>query len=280
MMKNTMYNIIKLEVPRTDGLYGVEIEAEGRNLPMQVPTWRVERDGSLVSGFEAFEYVMPAPKDLRGVKAALDELGKQYNRYATEVVETDTSGIHVHVNVQEYSPKQLFTFITTYLVMEEVLLTYCGPSREGNHFCLRVKDAEFILHEFVKSATTRKFGNLNDDNIRYASLNPCSLFKYGSLEFRAMRGTGKLDLVYEWVEILDRVREAALKFGNPSEVILSMSMDGERNFIRTVLGDKVHLFINIPHVDKMIRNGARLVQPLAFLPDWNAFKEVKNNPFA
>ena len=41
MMKNTMYNIIKLEVPRTDGLYGVEIEAEGRNLPAQVPAWRV-----------------------------------------------------------------------------------------------------------------------------------------------------------------------------------------------------------------------------------------------
>ena len=280
MMKNTMYNIIKLEVPRTDGLYGVEIEAEGRNLPAQVPAWRVERDGSLVSGMEAYEYVMPAPKGLVGVKEALDALAHQYNRYATDIVETDTSGIHVHVNVQEYSPKQLFTLITTYLVMEEMLLTYCGPSREGNHFCLRVKDAEFILHEFVKSATTRKFGNLNDDNIRYASLNPCSLFKYGSLEFRAMRGTGKLDLVYQWVEILDRVREAALKFANPSEVILSMSMDGERNFIRTVLGDKAHLFINIPHVDKMIRNGARLVQPLAFLPDWNAFKEVKNNPFA
>ncbi len=280
-MKNSMYNILKLTVPPVDGTYGVEIEAEGKNLANPNPnTWRCENDGSLQSGHQAIEYVMPVPRDLKGVRKSLDELQKCYAAAGTQVIETDTSGVHVHINVQEYTPKELFTLITTYLVMEELLITYCGPSREGNHFCLRIKDAEFILHEFVRAAQERKFGHLKNENIRYASLNPCSLFKYGSLEFRAMRGTGNLDAIYEWVEILDRVKQAALNFKSPNEVIMSMSLNGEDNFIRAVLGDKAKLFLDVSGHKQMVREGARLVQPLAFIPNWEAFKDVKTNPFA
>lgn len=60
-------------------------------------------------------------------------------------------------------------------------------------------------------------------------MNVFSLFKYGSIEFRAMRGTGDLDAIYEWVEIL-YVKNGAKQFKTPYDVILSMSEHG-REFL-------------------------------------------------
>jgi hypothetical protein len=178
------------------------------------------------------------------------------------------------------TPKQLFTFITTYFVLEELLVTYCGPAREGNHFCLRAKDAEWIINELITAATTRKLKNLDTDTLRYCSLNIISLFKYGSIEFRAMRGTRDLDAIYEWVEILDRVRVASLEFKQPSDVLSTMSFNGEEDFIKRVLGDKAKWFLKNGNANSMVREGARIVQPLAYSVDWNTYRDVNNNPFA
>lgn len=291
-LKADIYNIIRprnqkkgmgdaVYVPRTDGIFGVEIEAEGNNLPnaLDKTLWRVEADPSLKSGFEAHEYVMLKPTDLDGVKTSINSLKKSYDQYNTRIMETDTSGVHVHINVQNYTAKELFTFITTYLILEELLITYCGPQREGNHFCLRAKDAEYLLHEFVKTAQSHNFSNLNKDIVRYSSVNPCSLFLYGSLEFRAMRGTNDLNAIYEWVEILNKVRINAKQFSDPRNVIEFMSGQGEENFLKSILEEKSKIFTKVQNYAGMIKNGCRLVQPLAFIPDWESFKETKNNPF-
>jgi hypothetical protein len=277
-MKNTILSLT--QVKETAGLYGVEIEAEGTNLPVDgVPLWRIDADPSLKSGFEGREYVMKKPSSLEGVAQALNQLDEAYTRYGSDVIDTVTSGVHVHVNVQDLTPKQLFTFIVTYFVLEELLLTYCGPSREGNHFCLRAKDAEWIIHELVGVAINRKLKKLDTDTLRYCSLNVISLFKYGSIEFRAMRGTRDLDAIYEWVEILDKVREASLEFAKPSDVLTTMSYNGEEEFIKRILGKKSVLFLDKKGAFSMVREGARTVQPLAFAVDWSTYKDENNNPF-
>jgi hypothetical protein len=279
MSKNTILNVIGLK--ETRGLFGVEIEAEGHNLPTSTkPYWRIDADPSLKAGYEGYEYVMPKPTSLEGVKESLDFLDKQYNSFGSTVLETITSGVHVHVNVQDMTPKQLFTFITTYFVLEELLVTYCGPSREGNHFCLRAKDAEWIINELIDVAINRKLRKLDTDTLRYCSLNVYSLFKYGSIEFRAMRGTRDLNAIYEWIEILARVREASLEFKQPSDVLSSMSFDGEETFVRNILGDKADFFLRNPNLERMVREGARIIQPLAYAVDWNTYKDTNNNPFA
>jgi hypothetical protein len=279
MSKNTILNVIGLK--ETQGLFGVEIEAEGHNLPTFLkPYWRVDDDPSLKAGFEGREYVMPKPSSLEGVREALNFLDRAYIDNETTVEETITSGVHVHVNVQDMTPKELFTFITTYFILEELLVTYCGPSREGNHFCLRAKDAEWIIHELIEVAINRKLKRLDTDTLRYCSLNVYSLFKYGSIEFRAMRGTRDLDAIYEWVEILARVREASLEFKQPSDVLSSMSYNGEEVFVRRILGDKADFFLRNPHLERMVREGARIVQPLAYAVDWGTYKDTNNNPFA
>lgn len=281
MVKNTLFNAIGLPARvKTNGMFGVEIEAEGVGLPiMDDGVWRTERDPSLASGLEAHEYVLCQPMSLEGCKAALDALAAIYKDKGTNVVETETSGVHIHLNVQEYTPREFFTLATTYFVLEELLLTYCGPYRQGNHFCLSSQHAEGQVYELVQSAINRKMGNLNKEQIRYSSFNVYSLFKYGSVEFRAMRGTGDLDAIWEWLEIIDRLREGAKQFKDPQEVILSMSLEGEKNFITQVLGNKAKLFTKVKGCEQMVRRGAQFIQALAFVPDWKAYKDEKVNPF-
>lgn len=277
-MRNDIRTILGLKT--TEGRFGIEIEAEGISLPGFVSdTWRVERDGSLQAGYESFEYVMKAPLDLRGVRFALDEMMKAYKGNRTTVYETDTSGVHVHLNVQEYTMKELFTLYTVYFAVEELLLTYCGEQRQGNHFCLRMKDAEYILIEYINTVQKRSLANLKTDHLRYCSLNSLSLFSYGSVEFRAMRGTPDLNAIYEWVEILDRIRQAALEFPDPTEVVRVMSMGGERAFIEKVFGDKAHLFLPVKGAENMVRDGVRMIQALAYAVDWTKYKDTVINPF-
>lgn len=279
-MRNTILNLIGLHP--TNGMYGLEIEAEGNKLPVDdtfTNWWKVERDGSLQAGFEALEYVMRAPSTLDGVREQLNHLDSAYKKRGSKIEETQTSGVHVHLNVQNYTMKELFTLYTIYFTVEELLLKYCGAWREGNHFCLRAKDAEYIIQEFITSAKTRNLKNLKTDNLRYCSLNSLSLFKYGSVEFRAMRGTGDLDAIYEWVEIIDRIRQTAQEFPDPAEVARFMSMGGEEEFIRRVFKDKAHHFLSITNRKELIKNGIRIIQPFAFATDWSQYKDVLVNPF-
>ncbi len=277
-MKNIILSIIP-NLKQKEGRYAIEIEAEGRRLPLALEEhWSVHNDGSLQAGLEAKEYVMREPGSLADVKKALDYLEYKYKRHGSVVEETQTSGVHVHVNVQDYTPKELFTFVVTYFILEELLLKFCGEHREGNHFCLRAKDAEFIVDELVDSARTHKLGNLKLDHIRYCSLNPCSLFKYGSVEFRAMRGTPNLDEIFKWAKIIDRVRLSAKNFESPAEVAKQMSMGGEAQFVRNVLGEYAEMFM-VPGYKQMVKDGVRLIQPLAFCTDWTMYKDTSANPF-
>lgn len=280
-MRNVILSILP-NLKEKDGAYGVEIEAEGNHLPVYDidQLWRVETDDSLKAGYEAREYVMTEPASLDGVKKSLDYLKSRYVANNTKIYETQTSGVHVHINVQQFTAKELFTFMSLYFVLEELLLTYCGTNREGNHFCLRAKDAEWIVHETVKAAQEKNFKRLNTENLRYASLNPLSLFKYGSLESRAMRGTGDLDAIYTWVEIIDTVKRASLSFNTPIEVIEGVRNYGEVGFVKTILGDKAKFFTNRPDLSEMVRRGLRLMLPLAYTVDWSAYKDVNNNIFA
>lgn len=276
--KNIILNLIPRLVP-TEGDYAVEIEAEGRHLPANINGWNRHNDPSLKAGQETAEYVMDGPKSLEGVKEALKEVDRTYVLSGTKVLDSQTSGVHIHVNVQQFTPKQMFTFIVTYFALEELLLKFCGEHREGNHFCLRAKDAEFIIHELSRSARTRKLSNLNTNNLRYCSLNPVSLFKYGSLENRAMRGTGNIDEITKWVEIIDQVKRSSLQFGSPDEVVRTMSMGGVRAFVQTILKDKADFFLNITHYKDIVKEGVRIIQPLAYAVDWDEYKDVKINPF-
>ena len=281
MVKRTVFEALGLR-QKQEGKFGVEIEVEGKRLPipgdLNPVFWRVDRDGSLKAA-EAFEYVTPAPLGLADVKRALNDLDKMYINKRSVVDESIRAGVHVHLNVQNYYPEQLWTFMTTYFILEDLLTNWCGDSREGNHFCLRSRDAEFILFAIAEAIQGKNLKGLNTDDLRYSALNPCSLFKYGSLEFRAMRGTRDLGAVWDWVKIINDLETGAKKFKTPDEVVLAMSAGGSRGFVQQVLGESARHFEKVANIEDILQDSMRRTQIIAFAVDWKNYKAERANPF-
>lgn len=254
---------------RVAGDLGIEIEVEGERLPVANKYWRNEEDGSL-RGPENREYVLSKPLDLAGCKEALTYLDGLYVDNNTNVHDTVRAGVHVHVNCQSLTITQLYNFITLYIVLEEALVKWCGEHREGNLFCLRTGDAEFFLKRVCYAAETGAFHTLYNDDLRYCSINVKSLKDYGSLEFRAMRGTRDLNLIYKWAEMLLNLREAAKKYNSPIDIIHQYSDGGAHYFLQKHLGSDELWFEG---ANEAIKAGMRRAQQVAYCCDWERYYE-------
>lgn len=279
-----MYERLGLQCGRTDGKFGVEIEVEGSSLPRKGEDkvfdifWKEERDGSL-RGMENAEYVFRKPLSKEGTKEAIiGQLGRRYVEKNSTVDESLRAGVHVHLNIQSWMPLELMTFATTYYLLEDYFVHWSGAGRVGNHFCLRAIDAEGVIIKLIDACQKRDWRHLNTDDIRYASLNWNAMHKYGSVEFRSMRSTRKLEDILRWVELIDQLTVGAKKFGSPQDVIKAVSeFEGPERFIKHVMEDYAEEFLQFRNID--IWEGLRNVQPLAFLVDWSRFNKQKVNPF-
>lgn len=260
---------------QTKGDIGVEIEVEGKRLPGNYdPTtkfnkfWFITQDGSL-RGEEAFEYVLREPLNLNGVQEALQEVEKSYKKCGSTITDTVRAGVHVHVNCQELSMKQMAVFATVYYVMEELLLMFCNPTRRGNLFCLRAKDAEYQIFNVHNAFLAKSRMMFNDNNIRYSAINFCSLGKFGSLEFRSLEGTEDLGKIFTWAKILKELRDNSKQFDNPVDVVTGMSDQGADTFVANMLGDNMKHFKHIEDIDNLILSGVRYAQDLVFGINWD-----------
>jgi hypothetical protein len=257
---------------KTSGDVGIEIEVEGRRLPHLDKYWKNEQDGSL-RGEESREYVLEKPMTLKEARMALSYLDAQYKAHDTVVDDSVRAGVHVHVNVQDLNIIQLYNFMTTYLVLEEVLVKWCGPHREGNLFCLRAGDADYLLTQLQEVAESKDFRVLHSDQLRYASMNVKALGTYGSLEFRAMRGTRDLDLIYKWAEVLVGLREFSKGFESPEKVIEGFSEGQAKGFLEAALGEHAEEFACKGYA-QLLCDGMRRAQDVAYCVDWEDYHEV------
>jgi hypothetical protein len=246
---------------------GVEIELEGDSFPLVPPYgWKSENEGSLRGN--CIEYILSAPVEYGDLPKSLMDLQKAFDNQGTELYDTPRAGTHVHINVQQLTFSQAYKFIMLYLVLEDMLIEYCGPTRKGNLFCLRAQDAEgliFLLMESVrKNYDYIPFVDNHDDEYpedraRYASVNVQSLWKFGSVEFRALKGTWQPEVLHQWVGILLAVLEASLTFKEPSDIAESFSLVGPVAFVEKVLGDYAAQFNS-----DLVLQGLRRVQPLLY----------------
>ena len=275
-------NLFNLE--KKNGACGVEIElnygirSRDYVLP-RVRDWHKEEDGSL--GIMGIEYVMDQPRSVNDTHEQIDDL---YNAFEKNkeiyIKDLDKAGIHVHINVQDYNCTELFTFACAYLMVEKVLVQWCGEGRVGNHFCLRLSDAEKLLFQMLEATQNKDLYHLNTQDIRYASMNFLSVFKYGSLEFRAMRTPETQKAVHQWVDMLFEIKENAKKFASPLEIIDAMSGQGDKAFLDMLLPSFSDMLFNEGYCKfGDIEEGARAIQMLAYIPDWNKKEIANNNPF-
>lgn len=261
---------------KVDGDLGVEVEVEGVDLPRLDKYWNTEHDSSLRG--ECAEYVLNKPLKSEELSKALNYLDKAYKKANTQVHDSIRAGVHVHVNVQELSIVELFNFMTAYLVMEEILTKYCGEYREGNLFCLRAKDADWLIYELERAVSRKYYNNLNTDMLRYAAMNVKSLSQYGSLEFRAMRGTRDLSIIENWANILLGIRDKSVEFNNPQEILHLLNEKGTESFLEVFLGSYKDILTDgigtEEELDTMLSEGSLMVSNLVWNTDWDSFKTI------
>lgn len=267
---------------RTKGDIGVEIEVEGRNLPAMGMYWRNDRDGSLMG--ESFEYVLGVPMSLPEVKKALDYMDDEWKNNSTVIHDAVRAGVHVHINCQHLSLVQLYNFITAFLILENCLVKWCGKTREGNLFCLRSKDATYLINRLIDATGNRKQMRhvLHTDILRYAALNVKALGDYGSLEFRSMRSTRDLNVIYKWAELLYNLRELSVKYEDPQRIIQEFSMEGPVSFLETFLGDYAKevssLYQTKADLSNDLYDGMRNAQDVAYaVEDWTKWDNAMKN---
>lgn len=243
------------------GEIGIEVEVEGTNLPQINSSWRKVHDGSLRG--ESAEYVLKTPAKREAVPKLLAALETALTADGVGVIDSNRTGVHIHLNFLRNTQEEVFKFITLYAIYEDLLVQFCGDDRVGNHFCLRMRDARELLKDLSRAAEVGDLFQIATDDNRYAALNIKALRTYGSLESRSMRGTVSADLLQTWINLLLRVKDASLTFATPFEIMTQFSSDGVRAFTERVFGDMMDLLTTDRDWENTVHEGMWQAQDIA-----------------
>ena len=272
--------------PQKAGRFGVEVELEATNdIPWpEVPYWRMDMDGSLRG--HSIEYVMTTPADYNQALYCVKQLYEYLSDRKLKLRDTIRTGVHVHLNVQDYSYIRFFNLITLYYMFEVFMQSYCNNNRQGNLFCLRAVDAEQIIPCVLRSIAKKRspnWGHMVQDTTRYAALNYTSLPKYCSVEFRALQSPQNSRPIKDWISLIEKLHIASENFDRPADIVYSVSEGNWGEFCRRIFGDKFYYLLcekcNKYGYDmyEIGRQGIELAQLIALHPDvdWNAFANIK-----
>lgn len=260
----------------TKGEIGIELETIGKNLPEvfnDTPLWGIHNDDSVKprEGEMAKEYVLNQPISRGKVSEALQALQKEWTTSKSEIAEGRISNsVHIHINAQTLTIQQVYTWLALYYLFEELLVRWAGNDRVANLFCLRARDAEAVIQLLKDSARKDNFiSGWNSTNYRYAAANICALPKFGSLEFRALRGTGKIDVINAWVEMLLAIKDKSLKYRDPVHVLSDFSQRSPFGLIRHVFPEQYRsIFWSQSDFQDVMYTGSHLVQDFAHATKW------------
>ena len=250
------------------GEIGIEIEVEGKNLPLSFNSyWTVHNDGSLRG--ESAEYVLSEPIKRDNVLPFLKYLDSRLKN--STIKNSIRTSVHVHINMSEKTILQVFLILIVYYILEDIIMTLAGEDRVGNLFCLRASDAEHIIDILELCAKRDVFtAFLDENNLRYAAANICALGKFNSLEFRALKGTTDPVVISEWISLLlEMIDNTLVSYKTPVEIIQDFSAFGSRRFLEKILPTYyTRLILKNGDVDKLLWEGLRMVQGLAYVTKW------------
>lgn len=257
---------------------GIELEVEFLEAAPIIETknWRSKREGSL--RYYGAEFVNPSPICLSKKRTLIEGLLKTIRKVPL-IEDSPRTSIHVHVNVLDYTPVQVWTAACAYWILENLLFKYCGKEREGNLFCLRLCDAQgvidYILHDLtLSSKTDRPFTSFRGDAVRYAGLNINAVPKFGSLEFRGMRGAVDATIMDTWsTEMYNIINNAATKYKDPEDLMDTFFKSDKKDFMKTLLSsDFVDLLISLDKTWKdLVDSNTGIVMGIAYFHDWSTW---------
>ncbi len=257
-------------------LFGVELECEGRNVDFDgtyaeyLNGWAPHNDGSLRNNHgSSCEWVFNGPAQLKPAIERVERLFKYFEARKAKLVTSNRTSTHVHYNMGDKNVYQLVNVFILFTILENLFDRYCGEDRCGNLFCLSSRHAEeqvgWMMKSCFKDFNLKQYGEQN----RYCSLNLASIHKFGTVEFRGMRGLDNKEDVIAWLGMLDEFCSyACYTMANPVKVIEDISLKSPRGFLKEIFSadavEKLTRGMDEIELNASIYEGLRLVQMLCY----------------
>lgn len=255
----------------TPGEVGVELEAEGSLQTNPLGYWTIVPDGSLRNG--GLEFVLKKPISFDQLGKALDEFVNGTANCKFDLTSPRTS-CHVHFNAQTYTFKQIYAIIGVYWMFEDILLQHCGPSRTSNLFCLPASAAQKQVNDVVDSVrktltswNQRFLLAFSPDAYKYAALNLSCLMKYGSLEFRGMRGIYTKKEISDWVGMLRYMIQKAADLTSPVAAYQIFKDASPMGLVDYFFGPYSNIITEQKHWKDSIKNSSMFLAQLSYVVD-------------
>jgi hypothetical protein len=236
------YNITPCRYKKSAGIE-IEIEVSGISYTeFEIPKelhkfWKVVAEDSVRNGLE---FVLSKPlfigENFEGqnkqLNKAVDALYDFFEEKDSNIVTSLRTGIHIHLNVQKLTETEILDFLHKYYLIEPALTNIEGKHREGNCFCLRYKDSEYILQSLLHyyEQNPKVFSCLDIQTFKYSSLNLAPILYLGSVEFRFMNTTKDRDRLKFWLSCL-----SGLLYGDNSDVKSVLTSTQECGYLEDML---------------------------------------------
>lgn len=227
------------------GLYrnpiGLECEVEnyeGIDIPLY--GFSIDKDGSLKNkGAEFISF----PVGGKNIDAMLHHLNQAIHSRG-DIDFSHRTSVHVHLNVQQLTMRQLVLLIATYACVERLFFSRTKRERHGNSFCYPLTDT---------SPEDKRLVAAPNPSTKYCALNVYPVASLGTVEFRHLHGTADVEELTRWVQMIQKLYEFVLR----SEVsikdrIFALNTNSEYSaFVNDIFAPIGFLFSNVEYQDMM-----------------------------
>lgn len=156
--------------------------------------FNITTDGSLRNNGYEYVSVPLSVKDavtgFRGLHAALVKGPECF---------THRTSVHVHANCCNLDATEVRSIVLTYALFEEAFFAMVDKSRRNNIHCVALTET------YLPSIYQLSLDSMISKWHKYTALNLKPLTEYGTIEFRHMHGTSDLQLMTEWLDIIERL---------------------------------------------------------------------------
>lgn len=175
---------------------GIAVEGARYGSDVSYHTWKVQPDGS-INGWEIVSPPLSNTEDLEKVAYVL--------RKVLKVQGSPKCGVHVHHDINDFNIEQIKNIYKIYNKYEaNALRSIMRKQRMNNGYCLPVAK---LMNKVESANTIEQFKKISAS--RYHTLNSKAYIKYGTMEFRHHHGTSDINEILTWLEITNKIVEAA-----------------------------------------------------------------------
>jgi hypothetical protein len=268
-------------------VYGIEFELECENyLPNQtrldadnVNLVRIKDDS--LRGHSG-EFISNFPQTKEELLKTCTNFYKTLKGFKSKVIEdSPRTSTHIHINFADKSFKQVLNFCLLFYCVEEILLSFAGPKRINNQFCLPLKECEgqnYLIECLISNQNNPSLSN--QQNYKYSNLNITALTRHGSLEVRSLPGYPSLETLETWLNMLSNIYRVSTKrdFNPYKAIVENLSQMGPREWLKFTLPEIANVCSMVPEkeLNNSIYSNFRLIQQHIVTVN-NLLKKEKQN---